>query len=296
MLKILRVHPSLCGDGFDEATQLNGGRALVQAGRRPPMSDRRLTISIDEGIARICLIRPDAANTIDLVFAKEFQAAAEACVVDRARVVLVTAVGRQFCGGGDLKSFADQADLGAHLEEVTRHLHAGIATLVEMDAPVVMAVQGAVAGAGLGLVCAADIVVAGEAATFVMAYTQLGLTPDGSSSWYLPQHVGLRRALDLTLTNRVLSADEALAWGVITRLVVDDQVLVEAEAIVELLAAGPTAAYGASARLLRSALGNTLEEHLRAETANLAQRARAADGLEGIRSFMERRSVNFIGD
>jgi 2-(1,2-epoxy-1,2-dihydrophenyl)acetyl-CoA isomerase len=260
------------------------------------MTDRRLNISIDEGVARICLIRPDAANTVDLVFAKEFEAAAEACVVGRARVVLVTAIGRQFCGGGDLKSFAGQSDLGAHLEEVTHHLHAGIATFVEMDAPIVIAVEGAVAGAGLGLVCAADIVVAGESATFVMAYTRLGLTPDGSSSWYLPRHVGLRRALDLTLTNRVLSADEALAWGVISRLVADDQVLADAEAIVEQLAAGPTAAYGASARLLRSALGNTLQAHLSAETATIGERARAADGLEGIRAFAERRGAIFNGD
>jgi 2-(1,2-epoxy-1,2-dihydrophenyl)acetyl-CoA isomerase len=296
MLKIHRAHPSLCVDGLDEATQLDGGPALVQTGRHLPMTDRRLAISIEESVARICLIRPDAANTIDLVFAKEFEAAAEACVVGRARVVLVTAVGRQFCGGGDLKSFADQADLGAHLEEVTHHLHAGLATFVEMNAPVVVAVQGAVAGAGMGLVCAADIVVAGKLATFVMAYTRLGLTPDGSSSWFLPQHVGLRRALDLTLTNRVLSADEALAWGLITRLVADDQLLKEAESIIEQLASGPTAAYGASARLLRSAAGNTLRTHLRQEADALVERARAVDGLEGIRSFVERRSVNFIGD
>jgi 2-(1,2-epoxy-1,2-dihydrophenyl)acetyl-CoA isomerase len=179
---------------------------------------------------------------------------------------------------------------------VTQHFHDGIVTFVEMDAPVVVAVQGAVAGAGLGLVCAADIVVAGKSATFVMAYTRLGLTPDGSSSWFLSRHVGLRRALDLTLTNRVLSADEALAWGVITRLVADDQVLKEAESIIEQLATGPTAAYGASARLLRSATGNTLRTQLSQETGALVERARAVDGLEGIRSFVERRSANFIGD
>ena len=260
------------------------------------MGDRRLTISIDEGVARICLIRPDAATTIDLVFAKEFEAAAQACVEGRVRVVLVTAVGRQFCGGGDLKSFADQADLGTHLEDVTQHFHAGIATFVEMDAPVVVAVQGAMDGAGLGLVGAADIVVAGKSATFVMAYTRLGLTPDGSSSWFLSRHVGLRRALDLTLTNRVLSADEALAWGLITRLVTDEQVLKEAESIIEPLATGPTAAYGVSARLLRSATGNTLRTQLRQEADALVERARAVDGLEGVRSFVEKRSANFRGD
>lgn len=260
------------------------------------MTDQRLDVVISDGVARIHLNRPGAANAIDLTFAKEFEVAAQSCLSSHVRVVLVTAAGRQFCAGGDLKSFAKESDIGAYLEEVTSHLHAGIAILVEMDAPVIVAVTGAVAGAGLGLVCAADIVVAGESASFVWAYSRVGLTPDGSSSWFLPQNIGLRRALDLSLTNRVLTAQEALDWGLVSRAVADDKVLSDAEDIVAQLAQGPTAAYGASARLLRSASENTLRTHLNLETASIVERARTADGLEGIRAFIERRPPEFNGE
>lgn len=259
------------------------------------MINKRIDIAIDAGVARICLIRPDAANSIDLIFAEEFEAAAQTCAASGVRVVLVSAIGRQFCAGGDLKNFADQKNLGTYLEEVTSHLHAGIASLVEMDAPVVVAVQGVAAGAGLGLVCAGDVVIAGESATFVMAYTRLGLTPDGSTSWYLPRHVGLLRALDLTLTNRVLHSHEALEWGLISRLVADDRVEIEAEAIVGQLVSGPTAAYGASARLLRSSWANTLRIHLLSEAGTMVERANAVDGPEGIRAFIEKRAARFTG-
>lgn len=258
-------------------------------------SSQRLEYEIDQGVARIVLNRPEAANAIDLTFAREFEAAATAISTGAVRVALITAEGRNFCVGGDLKSFAGEADLGAHLDEVTRHLHEGIALLAEMDAPVVAAVNGAVAGAGLGIVCVADIVVAGESSTSLMAYTRLGLTPDGSSSWFLAQHVGLHRALDLALTNRVLSAREALEWGIVSRVVPDDLVLSEAQSIVTTLAAGPTAAYGAAARLVRSAQDRTLRQHLDEERAQMAERARHADGREGVAAFVERRDARFIG-
>ena len=260
------------------------------------MTGQRLDVIISDGVARIHLNRPDAANAIDLTFAKEFESAAQSCVSSHVRVVLVTAAGRQFCAGGDLKSFAKEPDVGAHLEEVTKHLHEGIAILVEMAAPVVVAVTGAAAGAGLGLVCAADIVVAGESASFVLAYSRVGLTLDGSSSWFLPRHIGLRRALDLSLTNRVLKAQEAFEWGLVSRAVADDKVLSEAEGIVTQLSRGPTAAFGASARLLRSASENTLRTHLALEAASIVERARTVDGLEGIRAFVERRPPEFSGE
>ena len=259
------------------------------------MTPPRLAVSVEDGIGRIRLIRPEAANTIDLQFAIELEAAAEACAVNGARAVLVTSTGKQFCGGGDLNSFARERDIAEHLVSVTRHLHAGITALVDMDAPLVMAVQGPAAGAGLGLVCAADLVVAGRSATFLMAYTRLGVTPDGSSSWFLPAHVGLRRALELTLTNRVLSSDEALSWGLVNRVVEDSSLLTEAEAIAAHLASGPTSAYGQSARLLRSAARAHLRHHLEDETNTLSERARHADAQEGIAAFAERRAARFTG-
>ncbi|MHB8335671.1 MAG: enoyl-CoA hydratase/isomerase family protein [Acidimicrobiales bacterium] len=262
----------------------------------PSSGAQRLELGIDDGVARITLNRAEAANAIDLTFAREFEAAATTMSRGATRVVLITAAGRNFCVGGDLKGFAGEADLGAHLDEVTRHLHEGIARMVEMDAPVVAAVNGAVAGAGLGIVCAADIVVAGESSTFLMAYTRLGLTPDGSSSWFLAQHVGLHRALDLALTNRVLNAREALEWGIVSRVVPDDTVLSEAQSIVAILAAGPTAAYGAAARLVRSARGCTLRQHLDEERTQMAERARGVDGREGVAAFVDRRDATFTGE
>jgi 2-(1,2-epoxy-1,2-dihydrophenyl)acetyl-CoA isomerase len=259
------------------------------------MTQKRLAFSIDNGVARICLNRAEAANAIDLAFAKEFEVAAGICASEHVRVICISAEGRQFCVGGDLKSFALESDLGGHLEKVTRHLHNGIAIITELDAPVVVAVNGAAAGAGLGLVCAGDIVVAGSSATFLMAYTKIGLTPDGSTSWFLPQLVGLRRALDMTLTNRILRSDEALSWGIVSRVVADELTRDEADSIVRELAKGPTAALGAAARLVRSAASNSLQSQLAYETACIVKSARSLDGLEGVQAFQDRREPNFGG-
>ena len=261
----------------------------------PVVHQPRLNVAIEAGIGRVTLARPDGANAIDLEFAKEFEAAAQTCLESHVRVVLISAQGRHFCAGGDVKAFVDQPDLPQYLEEITKHLHAGIVAFVEMDAPVVVVVQGSAAGAGIGLSAAADIVIAGTSAKFVMAYTAIGLTPDGSSSWFLPRHVGLRRALDLTLSNRVLSAEEALAWGLVSRVVANEMLTAEAEQLVAQLAAGPTAAYGAAARLLRAAGDNTLRSHLEAEAASIVQHSRSADGVEGILAFTEQRPSKFIG-
>ena len=161
-----------------------------------------LELEVRDGVAHLTLNRPEAANGISLELARDLMQATLAIADDPgARVVLLSGAGPRFCGGGDLKSFAAYDDLAAHLREVLAYLHVAMAQLVRGDAPVVAAVQGSAAGAGMGLVGASDFVVAGESAKFVMAYTGVGLTPDGASSWFLPRLVGLRRAIELTLTN-----------------------------------------------------------------------------------------------
>ena len=260
------------------------------------MSADRIELSFEADIARIVLSRPEAANAIDLTFAIEFEAVAKRIQASRARVVVVAAQGNQFCVGGDLKSFVQQDDMAVHLEEVTVHLHEGMATLKELDAPLVLEVNGAVAGAGLGLVCAADIVIAGESSTYLMAYTRVGLSPDGSSSWFLARHIGLHRALELSLTNRVLTAREALEWGLVTRVVDDTEVSEEVESLVAALAEGPTRAFGATKRLLYSAFEDSLRDHMVAESASIASLAGTKDGLEGVASFVERRDARFMGN
>src|SRR6185369_15909204 len=154
---------------------------------------------------------------------------------------------------GDLKTFAGKGDrLPHYLKEVTTHLHAAISRLTRMDAPVIAAVHGSAAGAGMSIACAADFVIAADSAKFTMAYTRAGLVPDGSSTYFLSRIVGLRRALELTLTNRVLTASEAASLGIITRVVPEAELLPAASALAAELASGATKALGATKRLLHA--------------------------------------------
>jgi 2-(1,2-epoxy-1,2-dihydrophenyl)acetyl-CoA isomerase len=260
------------------------------------MAHTTIEADVVDGLATLTLARPDAGNAIDLAMARELGEVTTAWSVDRGvRAVLLRAVGPTFCVGGDLKSFAAQDDLPGHLIEVTTHFHAALSRLARMDAPVVAAVQGSAAGGGFSLAIAADLVLAGASSRFVVAYTAIGLTPDGSGSWSLPRLVGLRRALELTLTNRPLSAAEAATEGLVTRVVEDDALEAEAGALARSLADGPTGALAAAKRLLRTSLAHDLEAQMALESSSLAAAAASADGREGIAAFLEKRRPAFGG-
>jgi 2-(1,2-epoxy-1,2-dihydrophenyl)acetyl-CoA isomerase len=139
----------------------------------------------------------------------------------------------------------------------------------------------------------ADLVIAAESARFTMAYTRAALSPDASTSFFLPRLVGLRRALDLTLTNRVLSAREALEWGIVNRVVPESELAAAAQALAKEMAEGPTAAFGAAKRLLRDSFSDTLETHLQAEARAIADRSRNAEAREGISAFLEKRAPHY---
>jgi 2-(1,2-epoxy-1,2-dihydrophenyl)acetyl-CoA isomerase len=252
---------------------------------------------IVDGVGRLTLARPDAGNAIDLAMARELAEVTTSWSADpTVRAVLLSGDGPTFCVGGDLKAFAPRDDLPAHLTEVTDHVHAAISRLARMDAPVVAAVHGSAAGGGLSLALAADLVLAAASSRFVVAYTAIGLTPDLAGTWTLPRLVGLRTAIDLTLTNRVVAADEALALGMITRVVADDALADEALALARELAAGPTGALGAAKRLLRDALGHDLEAQLALEQRSLATAGGSADAREGIAAFLDKRAPRFSGE
>jgi 2-(1,2-epoxy-1,2-dihydrophenyl)acetyl-CoA isomerase len=249
-----------------------------------------------DGVASLTLARPEAGNGIDLQLAKDLNEVTTAWSVDRrVRAVLITGEGKNFCVGGDLNSFVAREDLPAHLTDVTTYLHAANSRLIRMDAPVIAAVQGSAAGAGMSLAASCDLVLAAASSKFVMAYTAIGLTPDGSGTWALPRVVGLRRALDLVLTNRRLGAEEAMAVGLVTRVVPDDELLREAGELARSLAAGPTGAFGAAKRLLWDSLATDLEAQLALETRSLAAAAGSADGREGIAAFPAKRPAGFTG-
>ena len=258
---------------------------------------KTLLFDVRDNVAHLTLNRPDAANSINEDMGKDLMHAALRCDEDpEIRAVLISGAGKIFSGGGDLKDFISKGDqLPYHIKEITTYLHAAISRLTRMDAPVIAAVHGAVAGAGMSIAIACDIVVAAETTRFMVAYTRAGLVPDGSSTYFLPRIVGLKRALELTLTNRMFSAQEALQWGLITRVVPDNELLAQARAIAVQLAAGPTRAYGISKRLLHSGWMETLETQMENESQAIANSARTLDAREGITAFLEKRPPKYKG-
>ena len=261
-------------------------------------SFKNVLFEIREQVAHITLNRPEVSNAMNLEMSREFYEAAFECEQSSdLRAVLITGSGRAFCSGGDVKSFAaqDPGHLSAYYRRITLFLHQAIHLFARMRAPVVMAVNGAAGGGGMSLACAGDIVLAGESARFTMAYTQIGLTPDGSSSYYLPRIVGLRRALELALTNRVLSAREAETIGLVTRVIPDDQLMAHAQRLVAELTKGPTRAYEGVKRLFYSATNTSLAEQMEFETEWLTAMAETADVREGIAAFLAKRQPQFNG-
>ena len=260
-------------------------------------ADEPVLLDIADGVAWLTLNRPDAGNAVSLALVESLHEAVLGCAADRTvRAVLLAGAGPRFCVGGDLAEFSKTGDgLAGHLRKVTTFLHAAISGLARLDAPVVAAVQGSAAGAGMSLACACDVVVAAESSKFVMAYTRIGLSPDGSGTWFLPRLVGWRRAGELMLTNRTLTAAEARDWGIVTTVVPDGEVAGAASALANDLAAGPTRAFGSVKRLLRLSATESLETQLQHETDEIATNAAGHDGSEGMKAFLEKRPPTYEG-
>src|SRR5277367_2827041 len=261
-------------------------------------SAKTLLFEVREQVAHFTLNRPEVSNAVNLEMARDFYEAAFACEQSSdVRAVLITGAGRAFCSGGDVQSSAAQepSTLSAYYRRLTLLLHQGIHRFARMRAPVVIAVNGIAGGGGMSLACAGDIVLAGESARFTMAYTRIGLTPDGSSTYYLPRIIGLRRTVELALTNRVLGAREAETIGLATRVIPDDQLMAHAQTLAAELAKGPTLAYGGVKRLLYGATNTSLAEQMEFETEWLTEMAGTADVQEGITAFLAKRPPQFNG-
>lgn len=259
------------------------------------MPDEPLHFSLENGVARIELHRPDAANALDDAMASQLAEVAIRCDEDATvRAVLLTGAGRFFCAGGDLRAFrAAGAKRSVYIKRLTMHLHAALSRLARMDAPLVIAVNGPAAGAGLSLSCVGDLVLAARSASCTLAYTAAGLVPDGGSTWWLPRLVGMRLAQEMALTNRRLSAEEAVARGLWTRVVADADLDAEARALATRLADGPTRAFGHAKRLLLSAGAESFETQMELEARAIAESARGPESAEGITAFLEKRAPRF---
>lgn len=263
----------------------------------PVVDPAQLSHDAETGIARLTLNRPEAGNAIDLELANALRAHAESLVErDDVRAVILDARGKAFCVGGDL-GYMESAgdDVKGAVAELVDAFHGTIEAFAALDAPVIASVQGVAAGGGMSLVLACDLAIAAESTKLTMAYTAAALSPDGGGSWTLPRIVGWKRAADLVLTNRRLSASEAHEMGILTRVVPDDELGASVDELAGSLAAGPTRAFGASKRLLASSASNSMSEQLAAEGESISSRAAEPDGREGVAAFLAKRKPSYGG-
>jgi 2-(1,2-epoxy-1,2-dihydrophenyl)acetyl-CoA isomerase len=254
-----------------------------------------ILFQVTDGLARITLNRPERLNAVDPAAIERWQSIAhEVANRDDIGAVLFDAVGRAFCAGGDVLAMsrlaAEQPDASATIRALADRIHDGHRTLRESSKPIVAAVQGPVAGGGLGFMLVAELVVASDRATFASRYSDVGLTPDCGVSTLLPEAVGTRRALELTLTSRTLDAREALAWGLVTEVVPHDAVAERAHGIAQAWLGGATAAFGQAKRLVRSGLTRGFQEALDDEARTIGAAFTTPDAQAAIAAFAARAS------
>ena len=261
------------------------------------MNLETLLFDISNNIATITLNRPDNANALNPAMARELSDAAIECDENSSvRAVIVQGTGKIFCAGGDLKTFANAGKAApALIKKMAGDLHLAISRFSRMNSPVIAAVNGTAAGAGFSIAVSADIVVSIDSTKFLLAYTNAGLSPDGSSSYFLPRRIGDRRARELMLTNRVLSSAEALDWGLINEVVEEAILGQRARELATNLAKGPTLAFGQVKSLLNASFDNGLETQMELESRGIADMARSHDGQEGIDAFLNKRKPSFSG-
>lgn len=261
------------------------------------MTYQHLLLERRDHVATITLNRPDAYNALDLGLGRDlFHASLEVDEDPDVRCVVITGAGKAFCSGGDVKDFVEHLPrIGMLVKELTTYLHGAVSRLVRSAKPVIMAVNGVAAGGGFSFALSGDIVVAAESARFTMAYSKIAATPDGSSSYFLPRLIGVRRALELYLTNRVLSAREALEWGMITRVVPDAELRASVETLARELAAGPTLAIGGAKRLFQQSTWESLETQMELEAQAIAASGHTQDFRDGVTAFANKQTPVFHG-
>lgn len=260
----------------------------------PTMTDyQAITFEQCGSVVRITLNRPESANAIDLATTRDLADAASRCTLDEVKVVVLTGAGRFFSVGGDLNAFASAPHRDRYIKDLADSLHQAISTLARMDALLITAVNGVAAGAGMSLAAIGDVVLAAESASFTMAYSGVGLSPDGGASYYLPRLIGIRRTQELMLSNRTLTAREAADWGLLTELAPDDQLSTRTEQLVARFESGPKQSHANVKKLLLSTFGNDLEEQMEIEGQFIAQLGRSADGHEGVDAFLAKRAPKY---
>lgn len=259
---------------------------------RPVLLDRA------GAVATITLNRPAQLNALNAALAQELYAAVQSCAADTGiRCVVLRGAGRGFMAGGDIKNFRDRLNApGGPTEFLFEPFHGSIALLRSMPKPVIASLHGPVAGAGVSLALAPDLAIAAESSVFTLAYARIGTSPDGGSTYFLPRIVGLRRALEIALLADNFDARQALAWGIVNRVVPDDHLAEETAQLAERLASGPTAAYAKAKALLNKSTEQDLAAQFKAEEDLFQASTRTRDFAEGINAFLDKRKPSFNGE
>lgn len=247
-------------------------------------------------VAEITLNRPEQLNAMNLDLIDGLAAAMEKARDPDIRAVVLKANGRAFCAGGDIKAFNQLIEMGKGIiPEMPDHLHEMVETLRNLDKPVLASVHAAAAGAGAPLALACDLVIASENAVFNFAYARIGLTPDGSSTYFLPRHVGMKKATELFMAMPTLSAKESQDLGLINWVVPAAELKERTDFIASQLAQGPTSTFGRLKKLLNASYHNSLHDQLALETKLICVSSETEDFKEGIKSFLEKRMPQFKG-
>jgi len=247
-------------------------------------------------IAWVVLNRPQAFNAIDRDLVEALAALLSTLAVDpEVRGIVISGAGKAFCAGGDLKYFIGSPHGPARtIHEVAGYFHQAVIEIRRMDKPVIAAINGVAAGGGFSLALACDFRVMGESATLKQAYTSAGLSLDGGGSFTLPRMVGLARALEIIAFDRPIPAQQALAWGLATKIAPDAEVLKEAMSMAHELDKRSLNSFGWAKRLLTDSFDSAFEAHLERERRGLATCAAHPDGQEGLKAFMEKRKPVFM--
>jgi 2-(1,2-epoxy-1,2-dihydrophenyl)acetyl-CoA isomerase len=252
------------------------------------MSEQTVLYELRDGVAYITLNRPEVSNAVDLGCARLFGDVVSRVAAEGPRAVLIDGRGKRFCAGGDVSSIVYVLDHATYVQELAGTFEAGLRRLSELPVPVVAAVHGAVAGAGLAVVLNCDVVIAARSTKFLMAYSAVGLTPDCGVSYLLPRAVGQQRALELALTGRTLSADEALAWGLVAQVVEDEDVLRRAAEVATQAAHAATSALGQAKRLIRSSWESTRSDSALDESVTVARAVGTDEATSLLARFAKR--------
>lgn len=257
------------------------------------MTEAAVLYSVEGSVAKITLNRPTVLNALnrDLMGALR-EAVVSAASDDNVRAVLLTGAGRAFSAGADLASSGPRTDSGTLLRDV---YHPVILAMRRMHKPIVTAVNGVAAGAGMSIALAGDIILAGQSASFLQAFSRIGLVPDAGGTWFLPRLVGDSRARAMAILAEQIPAEDALRYGLVWKVFADDQLMAEANKMATKLASMPTRAYGLIKQAYAATQANDLPSQLELEADLQVQAGRTEDFKEGVAAFLEKRPPQFKG-